>query len=281
MKTAVTAIGDFGIGYYIAWRGFTDLFWASFVLQLISILVVILFFKYPSSSPLSDETTSPLLSFTESYDDVRIKTSCRSISRCTKCFDVCAIFRRRGRSKKQSVSLLLTLFAYIFYSLAYTAMLSVFLWYLLDIPFCWSSTQIGKYDALTSICCAVFSVLGMKLLTRVGAGDATICALSHVFFFGLALWFAFAKQTWQLYASLLISPFADYQSALTWSMMSKWLEPYEYSIAFTIITIVYTICSILGNSFFNWIYALTVVDLPNLTLLLTAGLCIIPFILNM
>jgi hypothetical protein len=121
----------------------------------------------------------------------------------------------------------------------------------------------------------------MKLLTHVGASDATICSLSHVFFFGFALWLAFARQSWQLYASLLLEPFGDYQNSLTWSMMSKWLEPKEYSTAFTFITIVYTICSILGNSFFNWVYELTVIDRPNFTFLLAAGLCVIPFIINM
>jgi len=281
MTTAVTAIANLGIGYYIAWRGFTDLFWTSFVLQLISILIVILFFKCPSPPPLPDETTSPLLSSTELYNEVRIKKTCCTTTSCTKYFDVCTIFRRRGRSNKKSVSLLLTLVAYIFYSLTYTAISSVFLWYLLDVPFCWSSTQIGNYDALSSISCAVFSVLGMKLLTHVGASDATICTLSHVFFFGFALWLAFARRSWQLYASLLLEPFGDYQNSLTWSMMSKWLEPYEYSAAFTFITIVYTICSIPGNSFFNWVYELTVIDLPNFTFLLAAGLCVIPFILNM
>ncbi|CAF1406261.1 unnamed protein product [Adineta steineri] len=284
MTTTLTAMTDFGIGYYIAWNGFADLLWASFILQLVSIFVVLLFFNYSSPATVvspPNQTTSPLLSLTEGNNDVRIKESCCSTSSCRKFADVCTVFCRRGRSKIKSTNILLTLFAYIFYSLAYTAILSIFLWYQLDAPFCWSSTQIGNYDALASITCAIFSVLGMKLLTYVGANDAFICALSHVFFCGLSIWFAFARQSWQLYASLLISPFVDYQNSLTWSMMSKWLEPNEYTIVFTLITIIYTICSILGNSFFNWIYAFTVVALPKLMFFLAAGLCVIPFILNM
>ena len=44
-QTGLSAIGTFAIGYYIAWRGFTDLYWIAFILQFISIFIVIFFFK--------------------------------------------------------------------------------------------------------------------------------------------------------------------------------------------------------------------------------------------
>ncbi|UJR13101.1 hypothetical protein I4U23_000125 [Adineta vaga] len=275
MTTALTAIGNFIIGYYITWRGFTDLLFFSIILQLLSIFIVIFFFKYSSHHPILDRTNSTLLSSIELYNDIKIKDSC-----CCCCSKMKLKNCFYGRSKKKSINLLLTIFSYVFYSLAYTAIWSILLWYLFDIPFNWSSTQIGNYNALISISSAILSVLGMKLLTHFGANDAIICVFSHICFFGLAIGFAFARQNWQLYITLLIVPFVDYQSSLTWSMMSKWLKPNEYSTAFTLIAVIYTTCSILGSAFFNWIYELTVIDLPYFTFLLAAGLSLIPLILN-
>jgi len=155
------------------------------------------------------------------------------------------------------------------------------LWYLLGAPFCWSSKDLGNFSAISLITTAIFSVLGMKLLTYCGANDALICVLGHICLLGYSLWIALAKYSWQLYLALLIHPFSGYQSALTISMISKWLEVHERSNAFTLVTEINTIILSFGSSFFNWIFARTVTYQKNAALLFASGLCIVPLILNM
>jgi PCFT/HCP family folate transporter-like MFS transporter 1/3 len=268
MQTALSAIVTFSSGYYIGWRGFTDLYWIALSLQLISIITVIFFFK--SADTNLDERT-PLLSSIN--DEV-------SVNHCSHFFEVCTVFRFNRRSKKKSISLYLTLFSNIFFILALSS-LAPFLWFLLNTPFCWTSKDVGNYSALGAISAAILSLLGMQVLTYARASDAIICVISPIFFCAACLWNAFARFSWQLYVGLFINAFSGYQGSLTVSMMSKWLEPYERNNAFTFVTEINTIISVFGSSLFNWIYARTVVNHRNFTLLLAAGLGVIPFILNM
>jgi uncharacterized membrane protein len=271
MQTALAAIVTVGIGYYIVWRGFIDLFWAALLLQILSMVIVIIFFK---SSDINRDERTPLLS--SSNDEFKELSS----TNCCDFFKVCTVFRSNRRSKKKTISLFLTLFSNIFYMLALAAY-APFLWFLLNVPFCWTSKDIGNYSALGAISSAILSLLGMQLLTYVGASDAIICVLSIIFFCASSLWIAFSRYSWQLYVGLIISAFSGYQGSLTTSMMSKWLEPHERNHAFTFVTEINTIIATFGNSFFNWVYARTVVNYRNFTLFIAAGLGVFPFILNL
>ncbi|CAF1048577.1 unnamed protein product [Rotaria sp. Silwood1] len=273
LQTGISAIGTFAIGYYIDWRGFTDLCWIGLGLELLSILIVIFIFKSTNSN-LNERT--PLLISTNDNEFKELSTD-----RCTDFFQVCTVFHfNERRTSKKSTSLLLTLFSNIFYTLA-SSTFAPFLWFLLNAPFCWTSKDIGNYSALAAISYAILSILGMQALTHAGANDAVICLISHMFFFASSLWLAFARHDWELYAGLLVSAFSGYQGSLTMSMMTKWLEPYERSNAFTFVTEINTIMTTFGTTFFTWVYARTVLNYRNLTFLLGAGLCIIPTILNL
>jgi hypothetical protein len=195
-------------------------------------------------------------------------------------FNICTVFGFQNRSRKKSLSRLLTLFAYAAFSFNCTVFI-VLLLYLLNTPFCWTSKQIGNYTATALISFGIFSVFGMKVLTKLGACDIVICIISHTFFFIASFWIAFAKSNWQMYAGLLLSSFGGYQNLLTLSMISKWLEPHERTDAFTLVTEINTIMKVLGYCFFNWIYARTVINYKNFTFLLAAALSMIPLLLNM
>jgi len=266
----VSAIGTFAIGYFIAWYGFNDLYWTALILQILSIFIVIFFFKPDiyryKTLPTSDDSTLIL-----NQSEIRISKGY---------FDVCTVFGFRNRSRKKFFSLLLTLFAYASFSFIYTAFI-VLLLYLLNAPFCWTSKQIGNYSASALISFAILSVFGMKILTRFGACDIVICIISHTFFLIASIWISFAESNWQMYAGLLLCSFAGYQNLLTLSMISKWLEPDERTNAFTLVTEINTIMKVLGYCFFNWVYARTVIHYKNFTFLLAAGLTIIPLGLNM
>lgn len=275
LQTGISSIATFAIGYYIQWRGFTDLYWIGLGLQCLSLFIVLLCFRSVDST--ADERTPILTSVNASHDDEFKELS---HSTCSHFFQACTVFRSNQRSKLKSTSLVLTLFSNIFYTLA-SSTFAPFLWFLLNAPFCWTSRDIGNYSALAAISYAILSVIGMQLLTSFGASDALICMISHLCFGASSLWLAFARENWELYAGLAVSSFSSYQSSLTMSMMAKWLEPHERSHAFTLVTETNTIITALGTSFFNWVYARTVIYNRTFTLLLGAGLCIVPFILNL
>lgn len=120
----------------------------------------------------------------------------------------------------------------------------------------------------------------MKFINYTGHSDVVVCCISHLFFIVSALWTSQAYSSWQLYVGLLISPFTCYQGTLTYSIISKWLEPQEINHAYTFVTIINTILNVFGNSFFNYLYSITVSYSRNLTLFLSAALAVIPFLLN-
>lgn len=261
----VSAIGTFAIGYYIAWYGFNDLYWTALILQLLSIFIVIFFFK-------SDAYQYQTLAISDD-EPVLSKRSAMNL-------DIFSVMTSTNRSSKKFYSLLLTLLAYASYSFIYTAFI-VLLLYLLNAPFCWTSKQIGNFSATALITFGIFSYFGMKILTKLGACDTVICIISHFFFLVASLWTAFAEHNWQIYATLILGAFGGYQNLLTLSMISKWLEPSERTNAFTLVTEINTIMKVLGYCFFNWVYARTVINYKNFTFLLAAGLTLIPLSLNM
>ncbi|CAF1297890.1 unnamed protein product [Adineta ricciae] len=270
ISMVVSAIGTFVIGYYIAWRGFTNLYWIALFLQLISIFIVLFFFK-------SDIHHSRYLTNSDQSDS--FLQSARQPTNCQFYFHICQILTRRNRSRKKYFSLLLTLLVYALFSFLCTAF-SVLLLYLLNAPFCWTSKHVGNFSATALIIFGIFSVAGMKLLTKFGACDIVICIISHIFLCLTLLWFAFAENDLQMYIGLLFSSLSGYPNFLTLSMVSKWLESHERTSAFTLTTEINTIMKVTGYCFFNWIYARTVMHYKNFTFLLAAGLTIIPLLLN-
>ncbi|CAF0951285.1 unnamed protein product [Adineta ricciae] len=277
ISTAVSAAATFGIGYYIQWRGYTDILWMAIGFEVLCMFSILFLPKSTHSSsppPIADDTTSLLA---PSSVDFNIKTV--SSSKCSQYFDMCMIFSFRRHPPKKAISLIIIIVSYIFHTLA-SSSLAPLLWYLLGAPFCWTSKDLGYFSAISQIAIAVFSVLGMKILNVFGANDALICAFGHVSFFVYSLITALSKNTWQLCLSILALPFSIYQSSLTISMLSKLLEVHERHNVFALLTEINTIIACFGSSFFNWLYARTVTYEKNFTLLVGCGLCVVPFILN-
>jgi hypothetical protein len=280
----VAALATLAVGYYVAWREFTDLLWMALATQVVSILVAMRYFK---SSQLNGDTLSTLGETTSllpsSTDTTATEVKELSSSPSTKYghfFEVFTVFRFKNRPRKKSINLLATLVAYMFWSFM-NAVFNIFVLMLLNTPFCWSSNEIGIYYAINYISTAILGFIGMQILTRLGVSDAVICAFSNLFYAGYCLWLAFARHNWELYVGLLIYSFSSYQGSLTTSMMSKWLKLHEISKAFVAITAVNTIVGKIAGSFFIWFYARTVINHRNFSMLLAAGLCVVPFILNM
>ena len=103
IQTAIAAIGTFAIGYYITWRGFTDLFWIGIALQFLCIVIALFGFGVTHSN--ADERT-PLLSTPTNEEVVIIKdTSSTTTTTCSHFFDVCTVFNPQRRSTKKSASI--------------------------------------------------------------------------------------------------------------------------------------------------------------------------------
>ncbi|CAF1196319.1 unnamed protein product [Adineta steineri] len=275
ITTGVGAGASSGIGYYIAWRGFIDLFWAALISQLLSIIITIRYIKpshFKSETRERSESTTSLL--TKSHDGP--KTSPLTWAHV---FQIVTVFAFKRRSKKKSICIYLTMISYAF-NVFIGSSSAAFLWYLLNVPFCWSSFEIGNYIAVFAITSAVFTLVSMRMLTHIGVSDPFICAIGYICLFTSTIWIALAEHKWEMYAALIIGSFSTYQNSLTWTMLSKWLEPHERSKAFTFFTDLSALMTTLGSSFFNWLYARTVVYYRGTTLIFAASLAIIPFILN-
>ncbi|UJR33407.1 hypothetical protein I4U23_020852 [Adineta vaga] len=266
--TAVGALASLLIGFWIEYRGFLDLYWTALFLQLLTIIIVYRHMKSQTFTPIASENV-------HNYNK-------KTDSKCNKLVEICTVFspRHTYRSRKRSLSLIITLLAFIFHILASLAFGVPFLWFQLNYPFCWSAKEIGYYNTVSSIIWCIGSIIGMKLFTYTRYSDAAICCISHIFFIISALWTSHAYYNWQLYAGLLISPFTSYQGSLTYSIISKWLEPSEINNAYTFVTEINTILNVFGNSLFNYLYSITVSYSRNFTILLAAGLGFIPLILN-
>jgi hypothetical protein len=279
IQTGLSSIATFSIGYYIDWRGFTDLYEIGLVLQCLSIFIVLVCFRSADSNHRDEQT--PFLS--ESISSVNINNETKDMPKTTSCahfFQIFTVFRYNRLQRKKSFSLLLMLFSNVFYTLA-SSTFAPFLWFLLNAPFCWTSKDIGNYSAIAAISYAILSVLGMQALTNMNASDAMICSLSQIFFGASSLWLAFSQHDWELYAGLFLSAFSGYQGALIVSMMSTCLHVHQRSQAFTLVTEINTIMNSFGTAFFNWIYARTVDNCRTCTLFLGAGLSLVPLTLNM
>lgn len=271
MCTGVGALASLLIGFWIEYRGFVDLYWSALLVQLLTILIVHHYMKPQSLIPV----------ISMNHHDLANSKITQTVT--AQLIEICTVFspRRTHRPRKRSISLLLTLVAFIFHCLASLAFGVPFLWFQLNYPFCWTAKEIGYYNTASSIIWSIGSFVGLKIFNYTGSSDAIICCFSHMCFIISALWTSQAIYNWQLYLGLLISPFTYYQGMLTYSIISKWLEPHEINNAYTFVTEVNTILTVFGSSFFNYLYSITVSYSRNFTLLLAAILAIIPLILNL
>ncbi|CAF1380772.1 unnamed protein product [Didymodactylos carnosus] len=97
LSTIASAVACVSIGYWIEYRGYRDLYWMALFLQLLCIGIIILFMKQQSSTVNSTTTTA---------------ASNQRLS------DIITVFHSDTRTRKKSLSLYLTLFAYVFHVIA-------------------------------------------------------------------------------------------------------------------------------------------------------------------
>ena len=135
MCTAVGALASLLIGFWIEYRGFVALYWTALFVQLLTILIVYHYMKPQSLIPVM-----PM----NSYDAINSKTKQRFIAQLV---EICTVFspRHTRRSRKRSISLFLTLVAFIFHCLASLAFGVPFLWFQLNYPFCWTGNFLSYH----------------------------------------------------------------------------------------------------------------------------------------
>ncbi len=129
--TAVNAIASLLIGFWIEYRGFIDLYWTALFVQLLTILLIYNYMRPESLSPVLTNNSHSCMNTTNIN------------SKYKQLIEICTVFSPRytHRSRKRSISLILTLIAFIFHILASLAFSVPFLWFQLNYPFCWT----GKF----------------------------------------------------------------------------------------------------------------------------------------
>jgi hypothetical protein len=126
--TAVNAIVSLLIGFWIEYRGFLDLYWTALFIQLLTIIFVYHYMESQSLSPVSSINSHDYMNNTN------------MTSKYKQLIQICTVFTSRHtyRSRKRSLSLIITLAAFIFHCLASLSFGVPFLWFQLNHPFCWS-----------------------------------------------------------------------------------------------------------------------------------------------
>ncbi len=124
--TAVNAIASLLIGFWIEYRGFVDLYWTALFVQLLTIILVYYYMKPESLTPVLTNNSPDYINNTNMN------------SKYEQLIQICTVFTPRNtyRSRKRSISLILTLIAFIFHCLASLAFGVPFLWFQLNYPFC-------------------------------------------------------------------------------------------------------------------------------------------------
>jgi hypothetical protein len=123
------------VGFWIEYRGFFDLYWTALFVQLLTILIVYHYMK--------PQLLIPVISI-KPHDHT---TNTNMNSKYNRLVQICTVFspRHSHRSRKRSISLIITLIAFIFHCLASLAFGVPFLWFQLNYPFCWSGKFIFSY----------------------------------------------------------------------------------------------------------------------------------------
>lgn len=128
--TAVNAIASLLIGFWIDYRGFIDLYWTALFVQLLTIILVYYYMKPESLSPVLTNNSHDYINNNNNNTNIN--------SKYKQLVQICTVFSPRytHRSRKRSISLIITLIAFIFHCLASLAFGVPFLWFQLNYPFC-------------------------------------------------------------------------------------------------------------------------------------------------
>ena len=132
--TAVSAIASLLIGFWIEYQGFLDLYWSALFVQLLTIVIVYYYMKPQSLTPIGSNNI---------HDSKN--------SKYQQLIQICTVFcpKHTHRSRKRSISLIITLLAFIFHCLALLAFGVPFLWFQLNYPFCWSGNFLDQTNSST------------------------------------------------------------------------------------------------------------------------------------
>jgi hypothetical protein len=116
------------VGFWIEYRGFLDLYWTALFVQLLTIIIIHHYMKPQLLIPVISKT---------SHDHIH---NVNMNSKWNQLVQICTVFlpQHRHRSRKRSLSLIITLIAFIFHCLASLAFSVPFLWFQLNYPFCMS-----------------------------------------------------------------------------------------------------------------------------------------------
>ncbi|XP_073469471.1 lysosomal proton-coupled steroid conjugate and bile acid symporter SLC46A3 [Aquarana catesbeiana] len=241
-------------GYIINALGFKWSFFIPAILHILNILYIIF---------ILEETVKR----SEFYQPVLSKEGIKELFS-----GVFLLFKHASCKKRLSISLLL--FAFMFFLFANFGAINLFTLYELDSPLCWDPVLIGWGSALSTFC-FIGSFLGIFLFTRC-MKDSYICLIGMASWIAGIVMAAFATTTVTMMLVRVPLLFSAMPLPVLRSMMSKIVLDNEQGALFACIACLENLTGSLTITFYNSIYAATVLWFPGFCFLLSAALCLIP-----
>ncbi|XP_013392586.1 solute carrier family 46 member 3-like [Lingula anatina] len=131
--------------------------------------------------------------------------------------------------------------------------------YLLNSPFCWTSTQIGWFNAINALIIQAGSFVGLLIMRKLlKIKEAYIAQMAMVLVFANKILVAFAQYEYMMYISCFVNMFFFLIIPMLRALMSEQVTHHEQGSLFASISAVENSCSLFGGTLFNSIYTATV-----------------------
>ncbi|XP_013406018.1 solute carrier family 46 member 3 [Lingula anatina] len=152
--------------------------------------------------------------------------------------------------------------------------------YVLNLPFCWTSEKIGWYNAIRIMIIQLASMVGIVLMRKVfKLSEVTVAMVALLSYISSKIIIAFAQYDYMMYVGASIGALSLLSIAMLRAAMSQLVTHHEQGALFASISLVESVCTLLGNTILNSIYAATVAWFRGYVYCIMSGLCLIALII--
>ncbi|XP_012943545.1 proton-coupled folate transporter [Aplysia californica] len=255
VKGAVTAAVYVVTGQLIQHTGYN---WPAILSAACTLLAVVLAFALPPRPPRPSPTavtkSSPLLPTpVEGYWD-KMKTPFK-----------------QGRQKGLTALVTLACLAFFLDRISDFMVAKVRTLYVMNQPFCWSSSQIGWFDSGTQMACYLFTMVSVCLFARYLSGGVSVAIPAVLSAAGGHCVYAFATDDIELYAAPVLGMSSSLSSCLLRGETSRALGPQAQGPWFAVIAVIESLSFTLGTPALA-VYRASLGFFRGLVFLIAAGL---------
>lgn len=186
-------------------------------------------------------------------------------------------FYTKDTPERRRSKLLLGLIGLFFTVPSVSASSSVFMLYVLDMPFCWTSDHIGIFMAVQIFTRCFFSVTLVKSMQRY-LSDIGLAILGNISNFLFYIILAFANSNIIIYTAASCGTFSSTALPNLRSSMSKLVKQDEQGSLFAGISFMEILSTVTFVIIFNTVYSMTLFIMPGTVFLFMAGIMLIAII---